>query len=158
ADLENALGLLLTGLLGNHFVAEPKPMGLVDGNQQEIGKTLLVQAVGQVLDGCEPERIPLTRDEELEKKGGAKLRESRSSLFFFDNVKAKVESAFLEANALSPLLSVRLLGHSQNITRPNGYLWFVTSNLTSGSSDMITRGAPIRLRYEGNPVERRFAE
>jgi hypothetical protein len=158
ADLENALGLLLTGLLANHFVSDPKPIGLIDGNQQEIGKTLLAQVFGQVLDGHEPERIPLTRDDELEKKVGAKLRESRSGIFFFDNIKAKIDSAFLEASALSPLLSVRLLGHSQNINRPNTYLWLITSNLTSGSSDTITRGVPVRLRYEGNPVERTFHE
>jgi hypothetical protein len=158
ADLENALALLLTGLLSNHFVGDPKPMGLIDGNQQEIGKTLLCQVIGQVLDGHEPERIPLARDEELEKKVGAKLRESRSSIFFFDNVKMKIDSAFVEANAHSPLLSVRLLGHSRNIARPNTYLWLITSNLTSGSSDTITRGVPIRLRFEGNPVERTFHE
>src|SRR5262249_6014329 len=75
ADLENALALLLTGLLANQFVSDPKPIGLIDGNQQEIGKTLLAQVIGQVHDGHEPERIPLTRDEELEKKVGAKLRE-----------------------------------------------------------------------------------
>src|SRR5262249_54013078 len=87
-----------------------------------------------------------------------KLRESKSSIFFFDNMKVKVDSALLEANALSPLLSVRLLGHSRNISRPNIYLWLITSNLTSGSSDMISRGIPIRLRYEGNPAERTFKE
>jgi hypothetical protein len=158
ADLENALALFLTGLLANHFVANPKPAGFVDGNQQDIGKTLLCQVLGQVLDGREPERIPLARDEELEKKLGALLRESNSSVFLFDNIKAKVDSAFLEANALSPVLSVRLLGHSRNVSRPNAYLWLVTSNLTSGSSDMITRGVPIRLRYEGNPGARVFQE
>ena len=158
SDLENALALLLTGLLVNHFVVHPKPVGLIDGNQQEIGKTLLCQAIGQVLDGQEPERIPLVKDEELEKKIGAKLRESRSSIFFFDNIRTRLESAFIEANCASPLLSVRLLGHSRNINRPNSYLWLITSNLTSGSSDMITRGIPIRLRFEGDPVTRTFHE
>jgi hypothetical protein len=158
ADLENALGLLLTGLLVNHLVAVPKPVGLIDGNQPEVGKTLLGQVIGQVLDGREPERIPLVKDEELEKKVGAKLRESLSSIFFFDNVKSQINSPFIEANALSPLLSVRLLGHSRNINRPNTYLWLVASNLTSGSSDMMTRGAPVRLRFEGDPAARSFHE
>jgi hypothetical protein len=156
ADLENALALLITGLLSHHFITDPKPLGLIDGNQQEIGKTLLCQVLGQVLDGREPERIPLVKDEELEKKVGAKLRESKSTIFFFDNIKTKVESAFIEANAPSPVLSVRLLGHSRDITRPNTYLFLITSNLTSGSSDMITRGVPVRLRYEGDPVARSF--
>jgi hypothetical protein len=158
ADLENFLALLLSGVLSNHFDTMPKPMGLIDGNQQDIGKTLLCEVIGVILDGQSPERIPLVGDEELEKKIGAKLRESQSSIFFFDNAKTKIDSAFLEANALSPLLSVRLLGHSRNINRPNTYLWLVTSNLTSGSSDVITRGIPVRLRYEGNPLDRSFGE
>src|SRR5262249_46897710 len=143
-------------ICGEH--SHPKPVGLIDGNQQEIGKTLLCQVIGQVLDGAEPERIPLVRDEELEKKLGAKLRQSKSSVIYFYNIKAKLDSPLLEANAPSPLLSVRILGLSQNITRPNTYLWLVTSNLTSGSSDLISRGVPVRLRYEGNPVERKFTE
>ena len=32
ADLVNALGVLLTGLLGNHFVDDPKPLVILDGN------------------------------------------------------------------------------------------------------------------------------
>jgi hypothetical protein len=158
ADLENALGMVLSGLLLNHFVADPKPIMLIDGNQPEVGKTQLAQVVGLVLDGREPERIAMTKDEELEKKVGAKLRESKSSLLFFDNLRAKVDSAFIEANALSPLLSVRLLGHSRNINRPNSYLWCMTSNLTSGSTDLISRGVAVRLRYEGDPVKRTFTE
>jgi hypothetical protein len=158
ADLENALALLLTGLLANHFVTTPKPVGLIDGNQQGVGKSLYAQVTGQVLDGREPERIPLVRDEELEKKLGAKLRESKSSVILFDNVKAKIDSELVEANALSPLLAVRLLGHSRNIARPNTYLWLVTSNSTTASSDLFTRGVPIRLHHDGDPVERKFTE
>jgi hypothetical protein len=158
ADLENALALLLTGLLANHFVTTPKPVGLIDGNQQGVGKSLLSQVTGQVLDGREPERIPLVRDEELEKKLGAKLRESKSSVILFDNVKAKLDSELVEANALSPLLSVRLLGHSRNIARPNTYLWLVTSNSTTASSDLVTRGVPVRLHHDGDPAEREFSE
>ena len=158
ADLENALALLLTGVLCNHFVTNPKPVGLVDGNQQEIGKTLLCQVIGQVLDGQNPEPIPLVKDEDLEKKISAKLRASKSSVFFFDNVKAKLDSAWIEANSPSPLISARILGHSRDIIRPNTYLWLFTSNLSTGSSDLISRGIPVRLRYEGNPVERHFSE
>ena len=156
ADLENALALLFTGLLANHFVTNPKPLGLIDGNQPEVGKTLLCQVFGQILDGMEPERIPLTKDEELEKKVGAKLRDSRSSIFFFDNVRTSLQSAYIEANCSSPVLSARVLGHSRMITRPNIYLWLITCNLTSGSSDSITRGIPVRLRFEGDPVTRTF--
>jgi hypothetical protein len=156
ADLSNAVALLLTGFLANHFVDDPKPVAILDGNQRGVGKTLLVQAVGRVLDGIEPRRLPLARDEELEKKLGAALHESRSGIFFFDNVQTRIQSALIEANALSPVLSFRILGRSANITRPNDYLWVITSNQTSGTEDLISRGLPIRLHYEGNPRERSF--
>jgi hypothetical protein len=158
ADLTNALALLLTGLLINHFVDEPHPIGIIDGNQRGLGKTLFCQAIGRVLDNVEPPRIPLVRDDELEKKLCAQLREPSASLFFFDNVRNRIESAVIEQNALSPLLSFRILGQSGTLKRPNTFLWLVTSNMTSGTEDFINRGLPIRLRYEGNPRERNFAE
>ncbi|HKM52801.1 MAG TPA: hypothetical protein VJY33_05270, partial [Isosphaeraceae bacterium] len=68
ADLVNAVAALLTGLLSNHFVDEPHPIVVIDGNQSGIGKTLLAQCMGRVLDGIEPARISLAGDEELEKK------------------------------------------------------------------------------------------
>jgi hypothetical protein len=157
ADLVNAVAMLLTGLLINHFVDDPHPVGIVDANEPGVGKTLLVQCIGRVLDGAEPPRIPLARDEELEKKLGAQLRGARGSLFFLDNVRRRIESAVLEQNALSPLISVRRLGHSETIDRPNTYLWFVTSNLTAGTTDVIRRAIPICLYFEGDPKRRTFA-
>ncbi|WZO96109.1 hypothetical protein EP7_003091 [Isosphaeraceae bacterium EP7] len=156
ADLANALGVLLTGMLMNHFIDRPHPVVLVDANQPGLGKTLLVQAIGRILDGHEPARIPLASDEELEKRLCAQIRDMRSSLFFFDNVRGTVESALLEQSALSPVLTFRILGQSTVIRRPNAYLWAVTSNATTGTSDFIRRGVPIRLHHEGDPKGRRF--
>ena len=68
--------MLLTGLLINHFVDDPHPGGIVDANQPGTGKTLLVQVIGRILDGAEPPRISLVRDEELEKRLCAQLRSS----------------------------------------------------------------------------------
>jgi hypothetical protein len=156
SDLTNALALLLTGLLINHFVEQPHPAALLDANQPGVGKTLFAQATGRVLDGCEPPRIPLVRDEELEKKLCAQLRDGRSSIFFFDNVRSHIESALLEANVLSPVLCFRILGQSATVSRPNSYLWLVTSNLTSGTSDFVRRGLPIRFHHEGDLKKRVF--
>jgi hypothetical protein len=102
ADAVNGLALLMTGLLINHFIDDPHPGGIVDANQAGIGKTLLVQSVGRVLDGAEPPRISLVRDEELEKRLCAQLRSSRTSLYFLDNVRSRIESMVLEHNMLSP--------------------------------------------------------
>jgi hypothetical protein len=156
ADLVNAVALLLTGLLINHFVEEPHPVGILDGNQPAVGKTLLAQTIGRVLDGAEPPRIPLVHDEELEKRLCAQLRGSRTSLFFIDNVRTHIESMILEQNVLSPLLSFRVLGRSATIERPNTFLWLISSNLTAGTPDLISRGVPVRLYHEGDPKKRRF--
>ena len=157
ADVVNAVAVLLTGLLINHFVDDPHPAVIVDANQSGTGKTLLVQTFGRVLDDAEPPRISLVRDEELEKKLCAQLRSSRTSIFFLDNVRATIESMVLEANLLSPLLSFRILGRSATMERPNTYLWMVTSNMTSGTTDFIRRGVAIRQFFEGDPKSRKFS-
>ncbi|MHB1426942.1 MAG: hypothetical protein ACYC3I_27625 [Gemmataceae bacterium] len=156
ADLINALAVLLTGFLINHLVEQPHPMAIIDGNQPGVGKTLFVQATSLVLDDCESPRIPLGSDEELEKKLCSRLLEGRSGLFFLDNVRNQLESALLEANVLSPLLSFRILKSNVVISRPNTYLWAVTSNLASGNPDMVRRGIPVRLFYEGDLKRRTF--
>lgn len=157
ADLANALGVLLTGLLVNHFVDDPHPVVAVDANQSGLGKTLLVEAFGRILDDVVPKRIALVRDEELEKKLCAQLCDGRSSVIFLDNVRGTIESALIEQNSLSPVLSFRILGRSATITRPNAYLWAVTGNGTTGTTDYVRRGVPIRLFYEGDPKGRKFA-
>ena len=158
ADAVNALTLLMTGLLINHFIDDPHPGGIVDANQAGIGKTLLVQSVGRVLDGAEAPRISLVRDEELEKRLCAQLRSSRTSLYFLDNVRSRIESMVLEQNMLSPLLSFRVLGRSATIERPNTFIWVVTSNMTAGTPDFIRRCVPIRLFFEGDPKGRAFSD
>jgi hypothetical protein len=157
ADLTNAVGVLLTGMLANHFIDKPKPVFLIDGNQRGLGKTLFCQVVGRILDGVEPCRLSLSGDEELEKKLGASIKESPTSILFFDNVRGRINSPVIEANALSPILQFRWLGRSSMITRPNYFLWFITSNQTTGTEDLVSRALPIRLRYEGNPRDRSFA-
>ncbi len=156
ADLVNALAMKLTGLLINHFVDDPHPGAIVDANQSEIGKTLLVQCIGRVLDDAEPPRVSIVRDEELEKKLCAQLRSSTTSLFFLDNVRTRIESAVIEQNMLSPVLSFRILGRSATLERPNTFLWMLTSNMTAGTPDLIRRCVPIRLFYEGDPKAREF--
>jgi hypothetical protein len=156
SDLVNAVGVLLTGLLINHFVDQPHPMVLLDGNQPQLGKTLFAQCLGRLFDDQEPARLPLVQDDELEKKLCSQLRSARSTLFLFDNARGKIESALIEANALAPLISIRILGHNTNMERPNLYLWVITSNSTSATEDLISRGLPIRLYYEGDPKLRAF--
>jgi hypothetical protein len=157
ADLVNALALLLTGLLVNRFIEDSHPAGFIDGNQPGVGKTLFIDVLGLLLDGAPPPRIPLNRDEELEKRLGAHVREPNRSIIFLDNIRQRVESTVLEENILAPLVSFRLLGHSRLVEQPNTYMWFLTANGTRLTADMLSRGLPVRLHYSGDPRKRQFS-
>jgi hypothetical protein len=157
ADLVNALGMLLTGVLVNHFVDEPHPVGLLDGNQPDLGKTLFVRVLGLILDGAQPAPIRYTGDEELEKKVCARLLTTSSSVLLMDNVRGQINSPLLEQNVLAPLVVLRILRFSREVRRRNLFLWFITSNGTETTPDFLSRSVPILLRHEGDTRRRTFA-
>lgn len=161
ADVANTVGLMLTGFLVNHFVRPGKPIALVNGNQPGLGKTLLIRTYGVVLDNTDPRLIHFTEnDEELQKRICANLRESRESILLIDNAKQRsgsaVSSPVIEANSMAPVISLRILGKSENYTQPNDVLWALTMNDTRTSPDLVSRGLPIQLAYEGKPEDRVF--
>lgn len=161
ADVTNALAMLLTGLLANHFVEPGKGVFLIDGNQPGLGKTLLVRVAGIVLDGTDPWPISYAADdEELLKRICALLRGSLQSLVLVDNAKATtggvISSPAIEANSMAPTVALRILGRSATIDRPNDLLWVLTMNDTRVSPDLASRGVPIRLAYEGRAENRTF--
>lgn len=161
SDVVNALAMLLTGLLVNHFIVVLKAIFLIDGNQPGLGKTLLVRVAGIILDGVDPRLIHFSADdEEFQKRICANLRDNRQSIVLIDNAKVVsgtvVTSPAIEANSMAPEVSLRILGKSENYTRPNDLLWALTMNDTRTSPDLVSRGAPVRLAYEGNPADRVF--
>ncbi len=118
SDLANVVGLLLTGILVNQFVAAGKPVAIFNGNQKGLGKTLLAVVLGIVLDGLEPPLLHHTDDEdELAKRLGARIKPGAPySLLFFDNRKGCIGGSLLESQALAPFVSVRRLGHNDDIS------------------------------------------
>jgi hypothetical protein len=161
ADVANTIGLMLTGVLMNHFAGAGKPVGLIDGNQPGLGKTLLVRVIGLVLDDVDPRLIHFTQDDdELQKRICATLRDSRQSVLLIDNAKVRrgsvVTSPTIEANSMAPEVSLRILGKSENYTRPNDVLWTLTMNDTCTSPDLVSRGLPVQLAFEGKPEDRTF--
>ena len=162
-DLINVVGVLLTGLLIEMFVARGKAVVLLDGNQQGVGKTLLARIITLILDGDEPDTIHFTpNDEELAKRICAGLRERAGSVILIDNAKLRsgdaISSATIESNSVAPRISLRILGKSVNFTRPNDLLWFITMNDTKTSPDLMSRGIPIRFHYDGDPGNRDFGD
>lgn len=158
ADVAGFVAMLLTGVLVNHFIEVPHPAVLVDGNQPSVGKSLLIQVLGRVLDGFDPAPIPFSGDEELAKHLGAQILAGRSCVYFFDNLRREVDSVLIESQILAPRVTVRLLGRSALIERPNAYLFCFTSNGMVATRDLVTRSVPIQLRYDGNAETRDFTQ
>jgi hypothetical protein len=161
ADVVAAVAAMLTGLLAAHFVGVGKALVLVDGNQPGLGKTLLARVVGVLLDGADPRPIHYTTDdEELAKRICAMIRGGYQSVVLVDNAKLRaggvVSSPVLESNSMAPQVTLRILGQSANVSRPNDLVWFLTMNDTRTSPDLVSRGMPVRLRYEGDPRLREF--
>lgn len=161
ADRINTVAVLLTGVLANHFIDSGKPIVLVDGNQPGVGKTLLVRTLSMVIDGTETAVMPYNlNDEELQKSLCATLRGSLSSTILIDNAKrtneVAITSPVIEAYSMAPRVTIRILKTSTNFDEPNKWLWFVTMNQTKVSTDLMSRGLPIRLAYEGRPEDRQF--
>jgi hypothetical protein len=162
ADLANTLAILLTGLLINHFLVQPRPLALVDGNQPSVGKTLLGRVIEVILGGSDTRVIHYTEnEEELQKRICAHARDGSRAVLLFDNARTKgggpVESVVIEANCMAPEICLRLLGRSVNFIRPNDLLWMLTMNCTRVNPDLLSRALPIRLFYDGDPTQRAFA-
>ena len=162
-DVVNTIGAFLTGLLPAHFRHIGKGLILLDGNQPGVGKTLLARTIGVVLDGDDPRLTSFSADEEeLNKRTCATLRGNRQSILIFDNAKTMsgrpISSPFIESNSMAANVTLRILGQSLNIDRPNDMLWSIAMNNTKISPDLVSRGLPIRLQYEGRPEDRRFGD
>jgi hypothetical protein len=160
ADRTNYIGLLLTTLLMPQFIGS-KPAALFNGNQPELGKSILAQMVSILRDGKPTETVTYDPDDqEFEKRMCAVVRGGATTLII-DNVKgkgrnAKLESACLERSITDPILSFRLLGTSSNVRAENSHLFLITANGPDVSRDLVTRSVVINLYLEGAPDRRVF--
>jgi hypothetical protein len=160
-DRTNYIGILLTGLLVSRFIGS-KPAVLFNGNQPELGKSVLAQILAILRDGHHVETASYNaNDEEFEKRLGTIVRHGVTTIII-DNAKArgrnpKIDSACLERSITDPILSFRLLGFSQEIRAENSHLFCITANSPDVSRDLITRCVAINLHHEGDPTKRSFS-
>ena len=160
ADRTNYLGILLTSLLVSRFIGS-KPAALFNGNQPELGKSVLAQVLAILRDGQPVETATYnSNDEEFEKRLVAIVRRGLTTIII-DNAKARgrnprIDSACLERSITDPILSFRLLGFSQEIRAENSHLFCITANTQDVSRDLITRCVVINLYHEGDPRRRTF--
>ncbi|HEY4313617.1 MAG TPA: hypothetical protein VGN12_29460 [Pirellulales bacterium] len=159
-DRTNYLGLLLTPLLVPRFIGS-KPAALFNGNQPELGKSILAQIIAILRDGHSTETASYNpNDEEFEKRLGAIVRRGITTIII-DNAKSRgrnprIESACLERSITDPILSFRLLGQSASIRAENSHSFCITANIPDVSLDLIKRSVTINLHHEGNPTHRKF--
>ncbi len=160
-DRTNYIGMLLTTLLVSKFIGS-KPAVVFNGNQPELGKSILAQIIAIVRDGQHVETATYNaNDEEFEKRLGSIVRRG-STTIIVDNAKARgrtvtIESATLERSITDPILSFRLLGGSSDIRTENSHIFCITANTPEISRDLITRSVLVNLHHEGNPTARRFS-
>lgn len=161
ADRTNYIGMLLTALSVPRFIGS-KPAALFNGNQPELGKSILAQIIATLRDGHPAETATYNpNDEEFEKRLGAIVRRGVTTIII-DNAKGRarnprIESACLERSITDPIVSFRLLGYSQEIRAENSHIFCVTANTPDVSRDLVTRSAVVNLHYEGDPVRRAFS-
>lgn len=160
ADRSNYLGMLLTVVLIPHFIGS-KPAALLNGNQPELGKTILAQIIAIIRDGEPVETATYNpNDEEFEKRLGAIVRRGATTIII-DNAKGRgrsmrIESPCLERSITDQILSFRLLGFSKDIRVENSHIFCLTANAPDVSRDIVTRSNVINLYYQGNPTRRKF--
>lgn len=160
-DRTNYLGMLLTALLISKFIGS-KPAVVFNGNQPELGKSILAQIIAIIRDGDPVETATYNpNDEEFEKRLGSIVRRGNTTIIV-DNAKARgrvvtIESAVLERSITDPILSFRLLGYSADIRCENSHIFAITANTPEVSRDLITRSVVVSLYYEGSPTARKFS-
>lgn len=159
-DRTNYLGVLLTALLVPQFIGS-KPAALFNGNQPELGKSILAQIIAILRDGQSADTASYNpNDEEFEKRLGAIVRRGVTTIII-DNAKSRgrnprIESACLERSITDRTLSFRLLGQSASIRAENSHIFCITANTPDVSRDLVTRSVVINLHYEGDPERREF--
>jgi hypothetical protein len=160
ADRTNYLSILLTAMLMPQFIGS-KPAVLFNGNQPELGKSILAQIIAILRDGETAETASYNpNDEEFEKRLGAIVRRGVTTIII-DNAKSRgrnprIESACLERSITDPILSFRLLGQSASIRAENSHIFCITANTPDVSPDLIKRSVTVNLYHEGDPTQRLF--
>lgn len=156
-DLINYLAGPLMTVLMPMFVEAGHPAIMFWGNKPSIGKSLAAQCLAILKDG--EKAVPTALDagnREIENQIASELNNGRTTLFF-DNAKGRINSATLEASITDAQLGFRGFHVQSKTRRPNDVLWLFTTNDGQPSDDLLSRCIHVRLHYEGEPDNHRFA-
>ena len=129
------------------------PMVLIEGNQPDVGKSLLAKLLVSLSGICPAELTPWPDEgvKEATKKILPVLRRSQA-VHAWDNVRGKLESTQLEGTLTAMVISMRTLGFSSDETYSNKTLWVLTANNMDANRDMARRSMRVRLVRVDNSV------
>ena len=132
------------------------PMVVWNANGPAAGKSLLAMVVEIPVRGFASMRSFPEEKEELEKVLASEVLAGSDSIIF-DNIKDKVDSAYLEQFATSSVVSVRRLGSSAKYEVAKQTMVMMTSNQAEVSSDIARRSIFVDLfQKEADPQARKI--
>jgi hypothetical protein len=132
------------------------PLVIWNANGPAAGKSLLAMVVEVPVRGFAAMRALPEEREELQKVLDSEVLAGSDSVIF-DNVKDKLDSAYLEQFATSSVVSVRRLGSSAKYEVAKQTMLMFTSNQAEVSSDIARRSIFIDLfQKEADPQARKI--
>lgn len=137
SDRANYFGMLLTPLI-RLLCPPPYKLGIVTAPQPASGKTLLIRIMHELHGGVFRSEIP--RDEaELKKQVTSILTGTTAPVVTFDNVSGVFRSSVMDGLLTSDVWTDRVLGATQETSRPNDRFWTLTGNNISIGGDLARR-------------------
>ena len=156
ASYANALGLLLTPLI-RQSIHGHVPLALIDATRPGTGKSLLAETVAMIATGRKAAMMVAPYDDDEWRKRIASTLAEGATIIVIDNVKAKIQSASLDAALTSSVVKERILGQSKNGVYPQRATWMATGNNIQIGGDMPRRSYWIRMdAHTDKPWTRHF--
>lgn len=144
ASYANAFGLLLTPLI-RQAIHGHVPLALIDATRPGTGKSLLAETVAMIATGRKAAMMVAPYDDDEWRKRIASTLAEGATIIVIDNVKAKIQSASLDAALTSSVVKERILGQSKNGVYPQRATWMATGNNIQIGGDMPRRSYWIRM-------------
>jgi len=145
ADKAAVLALLLSGF-ARELVPGNAPMVLIDKPTPRTGATLIVDAIGTIVDGRPLAKIPEAEHEAEWRKRLMAVALEAGTYVCVDNLRQKLDVSCLSAMlTASGQYSDRLLGHSKMASAAARSLWVVTANNATVSKEIAERIVWCRL-------------
>jgi hypothetical protein len=160
SDRSRALALLITPLLKfSGLIHGPTPIGIIEADQPQSGKTFLAK-IGAAVYGGLPVYVPQRKngvgsyDESI---GNALLQDNRFILL--DNCRGEIDSANLESLLTATgTFPVRVAYRASINVNPESFVFMMTSNGASLTRDLSKRSVFVAIRKRSHARYADFPE